>query len=498
MIRFLERIRRPDSSLFLLFLFTLPLVTPYLRGDGVGYYAYVASLVIDHDLQFEDEYRHADIWHSRLYFDEQDQVRPRIRTPTGYLRNQFSVGPSLFWTPFFLLAHLGVSLYNALPWTTQPLPADGFSWPYLYLSALGTALLGFVGLLLSYNVARKVTGEWAALWATLGIWLASGLLVYIYFLPFMSHAHSAFIAALFVWFWWRTYTGLPDNRPTLRSAKQWFVLGLLAGLLFTTYYINALLWIFILVDGLTILWGWYRRRIPWPTCRILALQISFLFASGLLLGLAPHMLIKARLYGSPLALGYGESWYWTSPRLVQVLFSSEHGLWTWTPVIFLACLGFIPLIRRQPALGWRALLTFAIFWYVIAAYQNWHGQSSFSNRFFLSLTPLFVLGLAAFLETMASRLRTWKVGRHWVVRPALVGGLVLLMLWNAGFVFQWGTNIVPNRGPVSFAEVARNQVTVVPTRLTGMVRRFLFDRQNFVKEIEREEIEEAQQYRIRR
>ena len=42
---------------------------------------------------------------------------------------------------------------------------------------------------------------------------------------------------------------------------------------------------------------------------------------------------------------------------------------------------------------------------------------------------------------------------------AVVG---LLIAWNAGFMLQWGTNMVPNRGPVNFAEVTRNQFTVVP------------------------------------
>ena len=43
--------------LFLLFLLTLPLLNPWVRGDGVGYYAYLRSTLIDHDLNFENDYR---------------------------------------------------------------------------------------------------------------------------------------------------------------------------------------------------------------------------------------------------------------------------------------------------------------------------------------------------------------------------------------------------------------------------------------------------------
>src|SRR5262249_55878891 len=46
--------------LLVVFLLTLPLVNPWVRGDGVGYYAYLHSLLIDHDLNFENEWRNAN------------------------------------------------------------------------------------------------------------------------------------------------------------------------------------------------------------------------------------------------------------------------------------------------------------------------------------------------------------------------------------------------------------------------------------------------------
>ena len=49
----------PVCALSILFLLSLPLVNPYVHGDGVGYYAYAQSLVIDHDLNFEDDWRAA-------------------------------------------------------------------------------------------------------------------------------------------------------------------------------------------------------------------------------------------------------------------------------------------------------------------------------------------------------------------------------------------------------------------------------------------------------
>ena len=89
-----------------LFLVSLPLVTPYLRGDGIGYYSYVSSLIIDRDLDFTDEYSHVDPGNHRNYFDENGNIHSDFYTSTGKIANKYSVGPSLFWSPFFILAHI--------------------------------------------------------------------------------------------------------------------------------------------------------------------------------------------------------------------------------------------------------------------------------------------------------------------------------------------------------------------------------------------------------
>jgi hypothetical protein len=476
--------------LFILFLLTLPLVTPYLRGDGIGYYAYIASLVIDHDLYFEDEYRHADPLHYRNYFDAQGRLKPHLYTPTGFVENQFSVGPSLLWAPFFLTAHAFTSLYNAFPFPHAPIPRDGFSLPYRYLCALGTALYGFLGLLLAFSVARQLFDEQVAFWATLGIWFASGLPVYMYFLPFMSHAHSVFACSLLVWFWWRTYDQrvAADDLTTLRL-RSWILLGLLSALAFITYYPNLLLSLFVLADFVELMHR--ARRHPWRFAVPFVAVPIVLWAFGFFLGWLPLGLIKWVIYGSPFQLGYGEPWWFFDPRLWQVLFSSEHGLFSWTPIVFFACLGFVPLLRRHPSVGWRCLVTFLAFWYLIASYDDWHGQSSYSNRFFLSLMPLFVCGLAALLAMVRERLNATAF--RFV--PIFVA---LLALWNFGFIFQWGTGLINKRGPISWAKMVRQQLTVVPKEMPRTAFLLVTDRQRLLKEIERRDMEEARHYRIRR
>src|SRR5215470_3328818 len=39
----------------------LPLVNPIVHGDGVGYYAYIRAPLIQHNLGFEEDWRHANL-----------------------------------------------------------------------------------------------------------------------------------------------------------------------------------------------------------------------------------------------------------------------------------------------------------------------------------------------------------------------------------------------------------------------------------------------------
>ena len=191
---------RYEKCLLCLFVLTLPLVNPWVRGDGVGYYAYGRALLIEGRLDFEKDWLEANPSFRMGRVDSQGHIVANQYTSTGHLDNHFTIGPAILWFPFLLTAHLAVKVSDALGAHIQ---ADGFSWPYTTAIAFGTALSGFLALWLSFRMAKGLfTERWAFL-ATLGIWFASSLPVYLYFNPSWSHAHSAFIVALFLWYWQR-------------------------------------------------------------------------------------------------------------------------------------------------------------------------------------------------------------------------------------------------------------------------------------------------------
>ncbi len=465
--------------LFLVFLLTLPFVNPWVRGDGVGYYAYVRSLLIDHDLHFEDEWAAGNLSFRMNRVDGQGRVSPVEYTSKGYVANHYTVGPSLLWAPFLVVTHGVVVMLDHMG---AHIPADGYSRPYRLTMALTTACYGFTGLWLSFCLARSYVGEQWALLATLGLWFGSSLPVYMYFNPSWSHAQSAFVVALFLWYWQRTRRA--------RTVRQWVVLGLLGGLLVDVYYPNGVL---LLVPALEALADYWRvwRRAPRDWQRVwymFAGHLAFLLAA--LVGFLPTLLTRWILYGSFFTVGAyaGLRWDWTAPALGQVLFSSNHGLFSWTPLLLLAVAGLFFLIRLDRQFGLLLLAVFLGFYYVLSSYEDWHGISSYGNRLFVSLTPLFILGLAA----GAQRFGSWFAHAS---RGLAAASLVvsLLVLWNLGLIFQWGTLMIPARGPVSWRTVAYNQVTVVPAAFLRTARSYLGARGSLMQEIEREDVERLKQ-----
>jgi hypothetical protein len=474
------RSRKSECLLFLLFLLSLPFLNPWVRGDGVGYYAFARAPLIQRNLDFTEDYRHANESFRGPRLDESGQPRQEFRTRTGYLDNHFTVGPAILWTPFLLVTHACVKLARALG---SSVAADGFSTPYRITMALATAFYGFLGLLLAFRLSRQYVHERWALLATIAIWWASSLPIYMYFNPSWSHAHSAFAVALFLWYWHMTRSS--------RSLSQWLLLALITGLMLNVYYPNSMVLAVLVVEAARQYLAAFRRETEGgasATPRVSDLLMRhFLFGVVVLICLLPTFITRHIIYGGALESGYVplKDWLWRSPALLEVLVSSNHGLLTWTPILILAIIGLILFWWSNPRVGVPFLAAFLAFYLFIACYPDWAGISSYGNRFFVSLTALFILGLSVFLERLVQLFRS--------SRAAFAAALLaVFILWNFGLMFQWGSHLISARGPISFSEMIHNQFFVVPRKLTTDLRAYVFRRKALMKEIENRDLQQLQ------
>lgn len=197
---------------------------------------------------------------------------------------------------------------------------------------------------------------------------------------------------------------------------QWMILGIIAGLMMNVYYANAILLLLPLLKSLAL----YRK--DFGTAAVEPVNRLFpknpLFAAVTLAAFLSTPVTKKIIYGSYLNFGYAEHWYWTTPALLKVCFSSEHGLFTWTPVLIPAVTGLFSLRKydRQPDL--YLIAVFGAYLYAIGCYENWKGIASFGNRFFcfpdgtvhIRFGGFFRLAGARLAGEPGHRLRLWHNG----------------------------------------------------------------------------------------
>lgn len=395
-------------------------------GDGIYYYVYLRSAVLDGDLDFTNDYTRYQEFNTEDLRKKEEMLSRK--TPIGRAANLFSVGPAILWAPAFLVSH-GVAL-------VLQQPTDGFSYLYEAPLLLLSIAYGFVGILLIYQVAAGMFSRFAAFVAILGIWLGTNVVYYMGISPSASHVLSLFTSGLFVYLWWRGRNG--------RRPLAWFVWGLSAGLMALVRWQDVLLAILALFDWIAV-WRAETLRSKGvgetaaspraPTTvessvpsRSALVGGGVLFVMGMALAFAPQMIAWQYLYGAPLTAPQGSGFFqFTRPEILNVWFSTKRGLFSWTPLVLLAVVGFVPLYLKNRVLGASAVVIFLASSYVNSIVNDWWGGEAFGARRFIGLMPFFALGLAALVEVLRAR----------VSQLAILVILGAFILWNNLFILQY-------------------------------------------------------------
>ena len=457
------------AILVLLFLVSLPAVTPRLyASDEIEYFAYLRSLWFDGDLSFENEYR---------YFYDRGIARDHgfertfleLETVTGLRLNFATIGPALLWSPFYALGDVAARLLHA---AGADVAVDGFSRPYLLAVTYGSATYAFLAICIAIGTARRLFGEGHL--AGLAVWIGTPLLFYAYLAPGFAHACSAFAVALFVGTW-------------LAVRETWSLRGLMAlgassALMVMVREQDVF---FVVGPAVDFVWSVVEASRTGARARIrtLLLHVTAGAATALICYL-PQVATYLVLYGhvGP-APEVARKMVWLAPYAVGVLFSAEHGLLVWTPLVMVAITGLIGYtaagtgtvaLPRARRIGLCLLAMFAAQVYISGSVESWTTAGSFGARRFVGTTVLLVVGLAAALRMVRERLP----------RAALFVGVVVCIWWNLGLTVQYGAGLMDRRR----LEPLRNAHTtfvVLPRLLPDLAYRYLFDRSSFYREPER-------------
>ena len=404
-------------------------------SDGREYFVQIRSLVMDFDLDLSNE-----------------NATFGVRGTAG----NYAFGAPLLWTPFFLAVHLWLGVLNAFG---AEYARDGYFNPYQQGIGLGTLIYGFIAIVLIYRLLGQYFSRRLAALATLAITCGSFVIWYLVADNSMAHGASMFATTLFVYVWHQTRGD--------RSNMRWAKLGAAAGLMAIVRWQNILFVILPLFEAIMDLrqsWasassgaGAAAARGTATEAKAKATEAGAMateakavllrygaFVAAYFLVFSPQLFFWKAVNGGWLAVPAGaHATTWSSPRLADALFSSDRGLFSWTPLLYLAVIGLLFFARRQPQL---ASLLFAAF--VLQVYINsvveWEGHG-FGARRFANCALIFAIGLAAFLH--------WMKQRPGVALVAFVG---LFVVVNGFFMLDMKTSQVPASGAIPFDQVLRS------------------------------------------
>jgi hypothetical protein len=438
---------------------SLPAVTTRIySSDEVQYFSYLRSIYFDRDVSFENEYRYfydRGVAHSHGFHE----TFLERETDVGRRVNYATLGSAILWLPFYTSADLWTRISGA----AEP---NGLTQPYIASVAYGSALCGFLAVMLSARAARIVLGAHrgaAVLLPAFAVWIGTPLLFYMYVAPPFSHAPSAFAAALFVNVW-------------LHVRQRWtpagaFVLGLSVALLAMVREQDAFLAIGPLVDFVHA--HIRTRSLP----NLLAVAAAGL--AGTLLAYLPQLFAYTALNGYPgPAAHVSRKMYWTAPWGLSVLVSPEHGFLFWTPLALVALAGLFFVRERIVALALALMALSQV--YVAGSVASWSVAGAFGQRRFVCLTVVLVIGLAALWNRargeQASATTAGPPSK--VPRYAVAAVVVLCTWWNVALIAQFATRLM-DRQRLEPARNAYHAFVTLPLHGPALAYRYLTDRSSF-------------------
>ena len=488
--------RRQWILLVCLFLLSLPAVTPRIySSDEIQYFAYLRSVWFDRDLSFENEYRY---FYDRgiAKSDGFHETFLERTTETGRRINFGTIGCAILWSPFYLAGDVVARATGA--------PVDGFSPPYIAAVAYGSAVYGFLALVLAVLCAGRL--GFNAFVPALAVWLGTPLLFYMYVAPPFSHACSAFAVALFTYVWIRIRgTWLAPRSADGRergSTRGLIALGAAGALMAMVREQDVF---FIAGPAVDFVWSLVRGSGVGGRGSEVGGRGSGIGGrgSGVGIGVVAAIITFVAVFTPQLAtyqvlnghLGphssVGRKMNWMAPHALEVLFSPAHGFFVWTPLALVAIAGllafFVPpklvlppkggsytsdsavsAFRRNRQAAICLLLMIALQIYVSGSVESWTVAGAYGQRRFIALTAAMVIGLSA--------LRATGVPARRVVSALAI----LFVYWNLALTAEFATGLM-DRQKLEPRKNAYHAFVTLPRMAPELARRYLFDRSSFYK-----------------
>ncbi len=296
---------------------------------------------------------------------------------------KYPCGVAVLQAPFFLLSHL---LAEPLGFT-----ADGFSKIYSFGLYFSGVIYCCIGLFLLSRFLSRHFSPYISVIAPFLFMLGSNLYYYSIDMPGMSHIYSFFLFCCIIYL-----TPVITSEINFKYYLIFFCCLFLVALTRPTNVLIGLFPLFYQIKNKEEFFARIRFLFSKKQALIFAVVLSLLVA-------IPQLIYWYKTTGSIITYSYGDegfSW-WKAPKLIEVWFSTNNGLFCYTPLI-LACLaGLIIMIRKADNRKWEGYflaVVFLVISYLFASWWCWWFGCAFGARSFIEYYALLSIPFAYLLE----------------------------------------------------------------------------------------------------
>lgn len=454
---FLYRVRNKFSLAALVFLVAgiillriLTLLPIELSWDVLGYYLHLPAMFIYHDHGLNDI---SWILHLQEQYNFTGTLYQIGRGPSGDPIFFFLMGMSLFYLPWFFIAHILAPLLG--------FPADGFSLPYQYILAVGNVTYTIIALIYLRKILLGFFNDKIS--AVLLVILVAGT-NFLHFVTIknLETANILFMLVVLVLYntihWYQTFK--------LKNLTAIAVFAVLAALVKPSE---------VLVVFLPLFWGVHNKQTLQSKIQLLkGFRKQFYFVIGVAFILAlPQMIYWYSetgwfVYDSYKNPGVGLDIF--APHIFNVLFSFKKGWLLYTPIMWFSIAGLFVLYKKNKGVFVPVFIYCSTAFYLLASWTEWWYGASYSIRPMITLYPLLLIAMGYFFSWV------WEQ-KVWVKAGASVV-IVIFILLNLFQTWQFNNNILDAFGTTKayyFAVFGKTKIPPETRKLLSMQRPFQGD-----------------------
>jgi len=352
-----------------------------IQWDIIDYYAYLPAFIIYDDVTLKFKEQDFNRFAGKIWGHKLDNGNYVIK---------MSMGMSVMYAPFFLCAHLFAHFSAHTP--------DGYTKPYAFVLVLASLTYFILGLLLLAKILIRYFPDKVVALVLLIIAIGTNVSNYLTREAPMSHSFSFFLFAAFIYLTIKWYEKLK---------WQWsLLLGLVFGLISLIRPTNSVIAIiFILwniknwsqiIGRFRYIWSSYRHFI---IIGIFAMLVWF-----------PQIIYWKYVTGSWIYYTYGdEGFFFSSPKILNVLFGFRKGWFVYTPLMFFAFCGFTVLYKKHKQLFCGLLLFFILNLYIVSSWWCWWYGGSYGHRALIESMAVMAFPLAAIVNIFSDKKIIYKV-----------------------------------------------------------------------------------------